>query len=426
MKHSVLATLGICLFAGAALAGPQTGIDPAAAIDKETGIRLADGFRATVFADNLGTARHAAVRADGVLYVALRRRGASGGLVALQDTDGDGAADVVKPFHESLNGTGIGFYKGFLYYSSSTELFRVAFDGHELVPSGAPELMITFPAQRQHSSKPFTFDGAGNIYVNVGAPSNACQIKSRSKGSPGQDPCPLLVDRAGIYRFAAEKAGQVHTKDAYKYATGIRNAMSLDWNFDAEALFFAMHGRDQLSELWPEFYTAEQRSVLPGEEVHMASDGSNHGWPYSYWDQIKGQRMVGPEYGGDGVKTVAGKYKKPLLAFPGHWAPNDLLFYTGDAFGEGFKGGAFIAFHGSWNRSPFPQAGYKVVFIPFRDGQPGGQPIVFADGFAGRDPVMSPRDARFRPMGLAVAPDGALFITDSAKGRVWRITYEGS
>lgn len=202
--------------------------------------------------------------------------------------------------------------------------------------------------------------------------------------------------------------------------------MSLDWNFAAGALYFAMHGRDQLSELWPKYYTAAQRAELPAEEVHMASDGGNYGWPYSYWDQLKGQRMVGPEYGGDGVKTVAGKYKEPLLAFPGHWAPNDLLFYTGDAFPEGFKGGAFIAFHGSWNRSPFPQAGYKVVFIPFKDGKPSGQPIDFADGFAGQDPPMSPSDARFRPTGLTVAPDGALFITDSVKGRVWRITYEGS
>ena len=425
MKHSVLAVAGICLFAGAALAGPQTGVDPAAAIDKELGIRLADGFRATVFADNLGNARHAAVRADGVLYVALRRHSGSGGLVALQDTDGDGVADVVKPFYADFRGSGVGFYKGFLYYSSSTELFRVAFDGNELVPSGAPQSMITFPAQRQHSSKPFTFDGAGNIYVNVGAPSNACQIESRRQGSPGQDPCPQLKDHAGIYRFAAEKAGQFHIKDAHRYSTGIRNTMSLDWNFAADALYFAMHGRDQLSELWPEFYTAEQRSVLPAEEVHMASDGSNHGWPYSYWDQIKSQRMLGPEYGGDGVKTVADKYKEPLLAFPGHWAPNDLVFYTGDGFPEGFRGGAFVAFHGSWNRAPFPQAGYKVVFIPFKDGKPTGEHIVFADGFPGKDPLMSPSDARFRPMGLAVAPDGALFITDSAKGRVWRITYEG-
>ena len=426
MKHSVLAVLGICLFAGPALAGQPEGVDPSATVDKEIGIRLPAGFRATVFADNLGNLRHGAVRADGVLYVALRRHSGSGGLVALRDSDGDGVADVVKPFYPTFRGTGVGFYKSFLYFSSPTKLFRVAFDGDELVPGGVPQLMITFPEQRQHSSKPFTFDGAGNIYVNVGAPSNACQVKSRSKGSQGRDPCPQLKDHAGIYRFAAEKPGQVHVEDAHRYATGIRNAMSLDWNFAAGALYFAMHGRDQLSELWPKYYTAAQRAELPAEEVHMASDGGNYGWPYSYWDQLKGQRMVGPEYGGDGVKTVAGKYKEPLLAFPGHWAPNDLLFYTGDAFPEGFKGGAFIAFHGSWNRSPFPQAGYKVVFIPFKDGKPNGQPIDFADGFAGRDPLMNPGDARFRPTGLTVAPDGALFITDSVKGRVWRITYEGN
>jgi glucose/arabinose dehydrogenase len=427
MKHSVIAVLGFCLFAGSAFAGPQKGVDPEAEIDNQTGIRLPAGFKATVFADNIGTLRHAVVRADGVVYVARRiRRGSRGGLVALQDTDGDGVADVEVPFYESLNGTGIGLYKGFLYYSSPTELYRVGFGGDGLEPAGQPQLMITFPPQGQHSSKPFTFDGAGNIYVNVGAPSNNCQSQTRTKGSPGRAPCPQLEGRAGIYRFAAEKSGQVHTRDAYRYSTGIRNAMGLDWNFAADALYFSMHGRDQLSELWPEYYTAAERSVLPAEEVHIAADGSNHGWPYSYWDQIRGARMISPEYGGDGVKTVEGKYKKPVLAFPGHWAPNDLLFYTADVFPDGFKGGAFVTFHGSWNRAPFPQAGYKVVFLPFADGKPTGEHIVFADGFPGKDPLMSPANARFRPMGLAVAPDGALFITDSMKGRIWRITYEGS
>ncbi len=421
MKTGFLAVIGIGMFAGAAFG---------AEVDPATGISLPSGFKATVFADNLGTLRHAIVRPDGVLYVArrMRRGGERGGLVALQDTDGDGVADVVRPFFESLNGTGMGFYKGFLYYSDPTELSRVAFEGNELVPKGEPQLMISFPVQSQHASKPFTFDGAGNIYVNVGAPSNACQVKTRSPGSPGQDPCPQLVDRAGIYRFPAEKPGQVHVKDAHQYATGIRNAMGLDWNFEADALYFSMHGRDSLSELWPEYFTEAQRVELPAEEIHMAVDGSHYGWPYSYWDHRKLQRMQGPEYGGDGTRPAEnkyGKYKKPIHAFPGHWAPNDFLFYTGDAFGLLYKGGAFIAFHGSWNRAPQLQAGYKVVFLPFADGKIVGKQITFADGFAGTDKLKSPRDARFRPMGLAMAPDGALFITDSMKGRIWRVTYEG-
>jgi glucose/arabinose dehydrogenase len=112
------------------------------------------------------------------------------------------------------------------------------------------------------------------------------------------------------------------------------------------------------------------------------------------------------------------------MAFPGHLAPNDLLFYTGDMFPEKYKDGAFIAFHGSWNRAPEPQKGFFVVFVPFNGAIPTGDWEVFADGFAGVDTVNSTRDAKYRPCGLAQGPDGSLYVTDDVKGRVWRILYQ--
>jgi glucose/arabinose dehydrogenase len=111
------------------------------------------------------------------------------------------------------------------------------------------------------------------------------------------------------------------------------------------------------------------------------------------------------------------------MAFPAHTAPNDLLFYTASQFPESYLQGAFIAFHGSWNRSPKEQEGYYVAFVPFRDGLPSAEWEVFADGFAGHKPVLSPGDAVHRPMGLAQGPDGSLYVSDSRRGTVWRIMF---
>ena len=137
--------------------------------------------------------------------------------------------------------------------------------------------------------------------------------------------------------------------------------------------------------------------------------------------------MVAPEYGGNAESAAQdGGYETPLLVFPAHWAPNDLLFYTGgDVFPEAARGGAFIAFHGSWNRAPLPQGGYNVVFVPFDRAAPSGDWSVFADGFKGAEVLADPDDAEFRPMGLAQGPDGALYIADSEQGRIWRVTHEG-
>ncbi|MCH8323285.1 MAG: PQQ-dependent sugar dehydrogenase [Proteobacteria bacterium] len=385
---------------------------------------LPEGFRATVFADDLGYARHLAVREDGAVYTILRRRLFGPGLVAMIDDDGDGAADRVERFG-AYRGTGVGFYKGYLYFATTNAVYRYSFEGDELVPRGRPEVVITgLSSHGNHAEKPFTFDQDGNIYVNFGAPSNACQRIGRFPGSRGINPCPQLGERAGIWRFKADRLGQTQA-DGERYLTGVRNALGLDWNFAADTLFFTTHGRDQLGSLWPDIYSQEISAELPAEEFHKAIEGADYGWPYTYYDHLSGARMVSPEYGGDGqTQAGKGKYQDPLLAFPGHWAPNDLLFYSGEMFPEKYRGGAFIAFHGSWNRSPFPQAGYRVVFIPFEDGAPAGGWETFAGGFAGPGKIASSGDAKYRPMGLAVGPEGELYISDSVEGRIWKITYK--
>ncbi len=406
---------------GVADAG-ATGMAPA----DDVGITVAKGFRATVYADDLGALRHIAVSANGDVYAALSSRGSTKGIVALRDSDGDHVADVIKRFG-SVGGTGIAFKDGYLYRSSDTAVYRWKLKPGELVPSAPREVIAKgFGTERQHAAKSLALDDAGNLYVNVGAPANACQRQMRTKGSPGMAPCPLLERYGGIWRFDADRPDQDQMADGTRFVSGTRNVVALAWNDAGGGLYGVQHGRDQLGQLWPEYFDEAQNAELPAEEFLRFEEGAVLGWPYTYYDGIQGKRMLAPEYGGDG-KTEAepGKYPDPLLAFPAHWAPNGLLFYTGTAFPERYRGGAFVAFHGSWNRAPLPQQGYKVVFVPFKDGQPAGDWEVFADGFAGTEPLISPRDARFRPMGLAQSPDGALYIADSVKGRIWRIDYVG-
>jgi mono/diheme cytochrome c family protein len=191
-------------------------------------------------------------------------------------------------------------------------------------------------------------------------------------------------------------------------------------------MYGTMHGRDQLSQNWPRLYTVQQGAEEPAEELVSLTQGADFGWPECYFDGEQKKLVLAPEYGGDGGKTVGVCTQKqaPVASFPGHWAPNDLLIYNGTAFPKPYQGGAFIAFHGSWNRAPLPQDGYNVVFQPLADGKAAGDFIVFADGFAGA--YKDPGRAAFRPTGLAAAPDGALYVSDDVHGRIWRVTYQGS
>ncbi len=140
---------------------------------------------------------------------------------------------------------------------------------------------------------------------------------------------------------------------------------------------------------------------MPSEELILAVKGGDYGWPYCYYDPQLEKLVLAPEYGGDGKKVGECAQKLgPAAAYPAHWAPNGLTFYGGDRLPEKYRGGAFIAFHGSWNRAPEPQAGYNVVFQPFSGGKPSGDYEMFADGFAG--PRKQPGLAKHRPSGLAV------------------------
>jgi len=405
-----------------AAAGGGVAAEKPPGCDHDTGITLPSGFCATVFADGLGVARHMVVAPDGVLYVALQSENKGGAIVALRDSKGHGHADQIVHFG-SEGGSGIALYAGYLYFATPTSVLRYKLP---VAADSRPESVIGgFPAQDEHAAKSIAIDAAGHLYVNVGAPSNACQRDDRAPGSPGRAPCPLLAEHGGIWLFDADKTGQHFPRDGRRYATGIRNAVALAWLAPLNALYAAQMGRDQLADNWPKFFTDEQSAELPAEELFRVEQGDDFGWPYCYYDQLQGKKVQAPEYGGDGKKQGdCAKYGQPLAAFPGHWAPEALLVYEGRQFPAHYQGGLFVSFHGSWNRAPLPQAGYKVVFLPFRDGKPGAYQT-FADGFAGMDKIVGSGDAHYRPMGLAQGPDGSLYIGDTQRGRIWRVVYTG-
>jgi glucose/arabinose dehydrogenase len=209
------------------------------------------------------------------------------------------------------------------------------------------------------------------------------------------------------------------------FAIGIRSIVGISWNDEDNSLYAVQHGRDYLHNHAPQYYSKWQNAVLPAEEFMKIKEGDDFGWPYSYYDPFKKKRIIAPEYGGNG-SIEANNYVDPVMGFPAHWAPNDLLFYQGNLFPSRYKNGAFIAFHGSTNRAPYPQGGYIVAFVPFEKGKPTGKWEVFADGFAGVDVITKMTDANYRPMGLSEGPDGSLYISDSRKGKIWRILYTGT
>ena len=403
----------------------------------DSGLKLPPGFCASVFADGIGHARHMVVTTNGVVYVNTwsgRYYGndtphAGGFLVALQDTTGSGKADVNERFGATVasggaGGTGIGIYGGALYAEINDQIVRYALQAGSIVPQGQPVTIVSgLPLTGDHPMHPFVIDTDGSLYVDVATATNACQGKNRIQGSPGIVPCTELETRGGIWRYDANKTNQTFSP-AERFATGIRNAEGFGID-SADRIFVTQHGRDQLHANWPDLYKPEEEATLPSEELLHLTKGGDYGWPECYYDGLQRKLVLAPEYGGDGGKKVGVCASKiaPIAAFPAHWAPNGMALYDKQQFPARYRKGVFIAFHGSWDRAPYPQAGYNVVFQALSGNHAAGKCEIFADGFAGA--MESPGQAAHRPSGVAVGPDGSLYVSDDVRGRIYRIVYSG-
>jgi len=394
------------------------------------GLSLPPGFCATIFADKLGHVRHIVVGADGMLYANSapdpEDDAVPSGLIVLQDADGDGKAERIRrPFPGAVGGTGLALFQNKVFLESGDRIVSHALNGSRHDPSGTEQVIVdTLPTQGDHFSHSIAIAPDGGLFVTSGSATNACQTENRKAGAPGQTPCAEKALRAGIWRFDAAKTGQ-RFSPAARFTSGIRNAVGIAFD-SAGRLFATQHGRDQLHEHWGALYSAKEGQELPAEVLLQVKQGDDFGWPECYYDPHRRKLVLAPEYGGDGGKAVGlcASRTGPVAAFPAHWGPNALAVYEGSQFPSAYRGGMFIAFHGSWNRAPGPQQGFNVVFQPMRGGKASEAYVVFADGFAG--PGKAAGKADCRPSGLAVGPDGALYIGDDRQGRIWRITYHGS
>lgn len=431
MKKTLI-RFGACAIMALAAINSQAGTNDSSYVRGNTptpdadnaGLKLPAGFGAIKVADNIGGARHITVTPNGDIYVKMQSPKPGKAITLLHDSNGDGKAEDITSFG-TYRGTGIAIKNGYLYASSDEDIYRYKLDNnYKVISPDQPEKIVSGLLNRhQHESKSIAFDNDGNLYVNIGAYSNSCQEQDRAKGSKGRMPCPILDSAGGIWQFKADKLNQTYG-DGVRYATGLRNVVGLDWNTTVNQLYVMQHGRDGLFDMFPESYDLQQGNELPAECMYALKKGDNGGWPYMYYDGIQKKKMLAPEYGGDGKKEGGEKAIDPIIAFPAHMAPDGLLFYTGSQFPARYKNGAFIAFHGSWNRQK-GQKGYFVVFVPFKDGKPSGDWEIFADNFAGMDNIQSPGQAQHRPCGLAQGPDGSLYVTDDVKGAVYRIVYKG-
>lgn len=409
----------------------------ASACPNDSGLKLPTGFCATIFADGIGHARQMVVSPSGVVYVNTwsgeyfgnDTPHAGGFLVALQDTAGAGKASVNERFGETVRtgghgGNGIAFYNGSIFAEINDRIVRYSLPSGSIVPKDASVTILSgLPLNGDHPMHPFIIDPQGSLYVDVATATNSCQVKNRTLKSPGADPCTELETRGGVWRYDANKAGQSFSGKE-RFVTGIRNAEGLAID-PSGRIFSTQHGRDQLHSNWPDLYKPEQEATLPAEELLLLKQGGDYGWPECYYDPFQQKLVLAPEYGGDGGKTVGlcSQKNAPVAAYPAHWAPNGMVYYDQKNFPEHYQKGVFIAFHGSWNRAPYPQAGYNVVFQPLDGDRSGGSCEIFADGFAGA--VKSPDKAAHRPSGLAVGPDGSLYISDDVRGRIYRVVYAG-
>lgn len=340
-------------------------------------LKLPAGFTVSVFADNLQAPRTMVHAPNGDIFVAQSN---AGSILVLRDTNNDGLPDQRNIYAQGMKRPfGMAFQNGYLYVGEEGQIVRYKYQAGETKASGMPEKLLELPTAG-HWTRNVIFSADGKkMYVSVGSQSNK---------NAGEDP-----RRAAIHEYNPDGTGQ------RIFASGIRNPVGLAWQPGTNVLWTAVNERDTLGDdLVPDYATS-------------VKDGGFYGWPYSYIGSNPDPEHVGK------MPDLVKRAIVPDVLIPAHSAALGIAFYTGTQFPERYRNGAFIALHGSWNRSK--PSGYKVAFVPFQNGKPG--PI--EDLVSGWNLSGETNTAWGRPVGVLVARDGSLLVSDDAGGRIWRVRY---
>jgi glucose/arabinose dehydrogenase len=361
------------------------------------------GFTVNVFADKLQFARFMALAPNGDVFLAEPVRG-TGTITVLRDADKDGVAEIRQAFTTGLNRPfGLAFWHGYLYVGNNDSVVRFKYAPGQTAADGLPEKIVDLPpsdaaldedtANRlhidlnqtrgyNHWTRNVVFNPAGTkMYVTVGSSTNA---------TPETDP-----RRAAVNEYNPD--GTAHRV----FASGLRNPVGLAYFPGTNTLWAAVNERDHLGDdLVPDFITSVR-------------DGGFYGWPYSYIGRHVDPTVTTPR------PDLVARAIVPDVLLPSHSAALGLIFYTGSQFPAEYRNSAFVALHGSINRSSL--SGYSVVRVPFRNGKPSGPPETFLSGFIARDD--DEKQAWGRPVGLLQLPDGSILVSDDGGNRVWRVSW---
>ncbi|HET8727047.1 MAG TPA: PQQ-dependent sugar dehydrogenase [Alphaproteobacteria bacterium] len=341
------------------------------------------GFTIEAFALDLREPRMLAVSADGTVYVTERQ---AGQVTALADTDGDGIADRREAAVTGLAGVhGVAIRNDMIYMATVRQVLagRIAEDGGI---GDVQRLIGDLPEGGQHPNRTLGIGPDGDLYISVGSPCNACAPDS------GEQATILHAEPNGRSREV--------------FAKGLRNTIGFDWHPRTRELWGMDHGSD-----W-------RGDDLPPEELNHIRQGDDYGWPWCYGEAEVDPYIPGKPGDAASHQAYCDATEPAELGYQAHSAPMGMAFYDGESFPEDYRGDAFVALHGSWNRNP--PTGYKIIRIRFENGRPT-EAVDFVTGFLSKDGA-----TQFgRPAGVAVAADGALLFTDDANGVIYRVSYTG-
>ncbi|PYE53855.1 PQQ-dependent sugar dehydrogenase [Deinococcus yavapaiensis] len=335
-------------------------------------LNVPSGFHVTEYASGFESPRLLAVAPNGDVFVSDM---GAGTVFVLPDRNRDGKPDGKSAFATGLRQPhGLAFHNGYLYVANTDAVVRFAYKSGDTKASGAAQKLVDLPSGSGHSTRTVTFGRDGRMYVSIGSSCNVCEES---------DP-----RRAAVWAYDA------NGKNGKAYATGLRNAVGLEWF--GGTLYATNNGRDMLGD------------DIPPESFYKLQAGGNYGWPYCY--TLSGKQVFDQQFGRK-TAAVCTNATPAFATVTAHSAPLGLAFYTGTKFPTAYRNQMFVALHGSWNRTE--RTGYKVVMVNPQTGEAQDFVTGFLDG----------QTVRGRPVDLAVLPDGAMLLTDDDNGVIYRITY---